>query len=144
MVLSRPNFVPLFPAMVVQKFVGNGIKRMWQTTIYLGGQFDNHLNMISDIDTRIAELQAAIAPLAEELQRLKRQKRARLANLRSAEFRQKKKQDRDDRIKKALRAQRDDLYKRNTGGLIKRLALEFGVSERKIGSLFAELKKELY
>lgn len=99
--------------------------------------------MDHDLDTRIEQLEATLAPLLEELKRLQRQRKAQLAGQRSAEVRREKKLLRDAQIKAALRAQQDDLYKRNTGGLIKRLSSEFGVSERTVGALYAAIKEEL-
>lgn len=99
--------------------------------------------MGNDIDTQIALLEAKVKPLLDELKALQRKRKAQIAGLRSAEIRKTKKLARDELIKKALRAQHDDLYKRNTGGLIRRLAAEFNVSERTVGALFSDLKSEI-
>lgn len=100
--------------------------------------------MGNDLDNKIAQLEAQVKPLLDELSRLKQQRKAQLAGRRSAEVRRSKMLQRDEQIKKALRAGHDDLYKRNTGGLIRRLAKEFNVSERKVGALYAETKSAMY
>lgn len=97
--------------------------------------------MVENVDRRIAELEAQIEALCIQLRALKRTRAGRAGGKKSGIIRRDITASRNAQIKARLRDGRDDLYRRG-GGLIRRLASEFGVSERLVGKLHAEVKAE--
>lgn len=98
---------------------------------------------MDDLDRRIEELETLIAPLQAELRQLRKQRATRQAGQRSAAQRQQRLQARNEVIKSRLRTEQDQLYQRHTGGLIKRLAQEYHLTERTISRLYAQTKQEV-
>lgn len=100
--------------------------------------------MTQDLNQRIAELEAQIAPLQEELRKLRNLAAKRYAAQRSAEVRRAKKADRDKKIKKELLARYGAHSYKRGDGLIAIVAKQFGVSERTIGRLWATVRPDKY
>lgn len=96
---------------------------------------------VEDLEHRIRELEADIAPLHAELVRLKKQRRALLGAASSVAVRSQKAATLHKKIRKALEADPSALYKRN-GGLLKNVALEFNVSVRTVGRVRAAMLDE--
>ncbi|MBF0256872.1 MAG: hypothetical protein HQL47_10545 [Gammaproteobacteria bacterium] len=92
---------------------------------------------------RIALLEAQLTPLQEEIRRLKTRLARREAGRRSGAVRRAKTQQRATKIKARLEDAIDDLYERGSGGLVKRLAAEYGVSEKYISVLLQPVRKKL-
>src|SRR5690606_4332582 len=96
-----------------------------------------------ELNERIQELETQITPLDEELRRLKKQRAGKQAAKASIAVRRASKAERDARIEQALCSRIDDRYKRS-GGLIKSVAQEFGVSTRTVSRIFAASYQDIY
>lgn len=97
-----------------------------------------------ELQDRIKKLEIEVEPLMKELKSLRRQlasKRGGIASVKNRTRRGESLNAWRDRIKKELRANSEDLYKRN-GGLLKRIADREEVSTRTIGKIHSEIKQE--